>query len=113
LAEQFLLCWEHDTLRFELFFHRDQRAGTAKTNQFYYTLQVTNLAGISLSSGTAVLTVLPDEDRDGLPDDWETANGLISTNAATPRWTPTEMGPPISRNISQEPIRRLPELSRN
>src|SRR5439155_2416492 len=55
---------------------------TATTNQFYYTIVVTNLAGNSFLSRTAVLTVLTDEDGDGLPDDWESANGLISTNAA-------------------------------
>jgi enediyne biosynthesis protein E4 len=54
----------------------------ATTNQFYYTVVVTNRAGNSSLSRTAVLTVMADEDRDGLPDDWEAEHGLISTNAA-------------------------------
>jgi hypothetical protein len=52
------------------------------TNLFYYSVVITNSAGNSPLSRTGILTVLADEDRDGLPDDWESEHGLISTNAA-------------------------------
>jgi hypothetical protein len=54
----------------------------ATTNLFYYSVVVTNLAGNSPLSRSGVLTVLADDDRDGLPDEWESAHGLISTNGA-------------------------------
>ncbi|MBL9170576.1 MAG: lamin tail domain-containing protein [Verrucomicrobiales bacterium] len=41
-----------------------------------YSVIVTNLAGASTASAEAVLTVLPDTDADGLPNDWETAYGF-------------------------------------
>jgi len=44
---------------------------TPTTNQFYFNVAVTNRAGISLLSSNAVITVLPDTDRDGMPDEWE------------------------------------------
>jgi hypothetical protein len=49
---------------------------TPTTNQFVFTVGVTNLAGISSVSSQAVLTVLADDDHDGLPDEWESAHGL-------------------------------------
>jgi hypothetical protein len=54
----------------------------ATTNLFYYSVVVTNLAGNSVPSRSGVLTVLADNDKDGLPDEWESEHGLISTNAA-------------------------------
>jgi hypothetical protein len=55
---------------------------TLLTNQFRYSVAVTNLAGISSLSSNAVLTVLPDADRDGLPDEWESAHGFNATDAS-------------------------------
>jgi len=57
---------------------------TPLTNQFRYSVAVTNLAGSSSSSlsSNAVLTVLADSDGDGLPDEWETVHGLSATNAS-------------------------------
>jgi hypothetical protein len=47
-----------------------------------YTVVITNLAKpTGLLSATAVLTIVADADGDGLPDAWENAHGLISTNA--------------------------------
>jgi hypothetical protein len=51
------------------------------TNQITFSVVVTNLAGSILSSN-AVVTFASDSDLDGLPDDWETANGLQPSNAA-------------------------------
>ncbi len=55
---------------------------TATTNQFYYTVVVTNLAGNSALSSAAVLTVLADSDGDGLPDNWELEHGLQIADAS-------------------------------
>ena len=57
---------------------------TAPTNAISFNLRVIvrNLAspnGVSPSS--VAITVLADTDRDGLPDVWETANGLSAANA--------------------------------
>lgn len=52
-----------------------------ESNVFGYTVGVTNAAGNILSSN-AVLTILADSDGDGLPDEWEIANGLNPTDAA-------------------------------
>jgi hypothetical protein len=54
---------------------------TLVTNQFRYSVAVSNLAGSSSLSSNAVLTVLADADNDGLPDEWESAKGLSATNA--------------------------------
>ena len=49
---------------------------------FTYTVVVTNAAFPSgVVSSNALLTVLQDSDSDGLPDDWETAHNLNTTNA--------------------------------
>jgi len=55
---------------------------TPTTNQFYYAVGVANQAGNSLLSSNAVITVLPDADGDGLPDEWELANGLNQMDAS-------------------------------
>jgi hypothetical protein len=55
---------------------------TPSTNQFYFAIAVTNLAGASALSSNAVITVLADTDGDGLPDEWELASGLSPTNSA-------------------------------
>jgi hypothetical protein len=52
----------------------------ADTNIVICNLITTNLAGAAFSSN-AVLTVLADTDGDGLPDEWEIANGFSATNA--------------------------------
>jgi hypothetical protein len=44
---------------------------TPTTNQLQIAVAVTNLAGSSSLSSTAVITVLPDTDADGMPDEWE------------------------------------------
>ena len=54
----------------------------AGTNTVNYTVTVTNLAGTASPGGNVVLTVLADTDGDGLPDEWETANGLSISNAS-------------------------------
>jgi hypothetical protein len=54
---------------------------TALTNQFRYSVAITNLGGAAPLSSTAVLTVLNDTDNDGLPDEWESLYGLSVTNA--------------------------------
>jgi hypothetical protein len=51
------------------------------TNQFHFAVGVTNLAGGSSLSSDAVLTVLTDSDNDGLPDDWESVQGLNLTDS--------------------------------
>src|SRR5262249_22581811 len=54
---------------------------TSTTNQFHFTVAVTNLAGSSSLSSDAVLTVLTDSDNDGLPDEWESVQGFNVTDA--------------------------------
>jgi hypothetical protein len=51
------------------------------TNTVIFNVSVTNAAGASPVSSNAVLTVLIDSDGDGLPDEWEAANGFSATNA--------------------------------
>ena len=55
---------------------------TPSTNQFYFSVGVTNLAGSSTLSSNAVITVVPDSDGDGIPDEWESANGLNVSDPA-------------------------------
>jgi hypothetical protein len=55
---------------------------TPTTNQFTFAVIVTNVAGSSFLSSNAVLTVLPDTDGDGLPDDWELAHNFDPSDAA-------------------------------
>ena len=53
------------------------------SNGGQYRVVITNAALPALSlSATCTLTVLPDADGDGLPDAWETANGLNAAAAA-------------------------------
>ncbi len=47
-----------------------------------YTVLLTNVAGSSSASAEAVLTVLADTDRDGMPDNWETLRGFNPNVAA-------------------------------
>jgi hypothetical protein len=53
----------------------------APSGQLAYRVSVTNLAG-STNSTAAVLTVLADVDGDGLPDEWEMAQGLDPNNSS-------------------------------
>jgi hypothetical protein len=69
----------HDT---NCFFTLTNVQQTAVTNQFRYSVVVTNLAGSSTVSSNAVLTVLADSDGDGMPDEWELANNLNPTDPA-------------------------------
>src|SRR5262249_46505720 len=55
---------------------------TASTNQFHFTVIVTNLAGASSLSSDAAITVLADTDGDGLPDEWELAHHLNPADPA-------------------------------
>jgi hypothetical protein len=55
---------------------------TAFTNRFYYRLIVTNLAGSSGISPTAIVTVLADTDADGMPDEWEITYGFDPSSSA-------------------------------
>jgi hypothetical protein len=64
------------------FFTFTNLQATATTNQFYYSVVVTNLAGSSVLSSNVVITVLADTDGDGLPDEWESANGLDASNTS-------------------------------
>jgi hypothetical protein len=52
----------------------------AGTNTVAYSVAVTNVAGASSLSSNAVLTVLADSDHDGLPDEWEIANGFDASD---------------------------------
>jgi hypothetical protein len=54
---------------------------TAATNQFVFTVGVSNIAGAAAVSRPAVLTVLADDDADGLPDAWESTYGLDAATA--------------------------------
>jgi hypothetical protein len=46
------------------------------TNAGNYVVQISNPLSTALNSSNAAVVVLADADRDGIPDDWETANGL-------------------------------------
>jgi hypothetical protein len=53
------------------------------TNAGNYRVGITNGAGPASSlSSNAVLTILADSDHDGLPDTWESANGLNPNDSA-------------------------------
>jgi YVTN family beta-propeller protein len=54
------------------------------SNAGTYRITVTNAANPSpgLTLDPVTLTVLPDFDHDGLPDEWESANGFATNNAA-------------------------------
>src|SRR6266498_2466710 len=55
---------------------------TLTTNQIHLAVSVTNLAGSSLLSSNAVITILADSDADSMPDEWERANQFSPTNSA-------------------------------
>jgi hypothetical protein len=59
----------------------DFQAGPA-TNEVNFSVAVTNLAGCSSPSSSAVVRVLADTDGDGMPDEWESANNLNPANSA-------------------------------
>jgi hypothetical protein len=46
-----------------------------------FRVQVTNLAGVA-TSPTVTVTVLADNDRDGMADEWEILNGFDTNNVA-------------------------------
>jgi len=64
------------------------------SNAGVYRVAVTNLAGVSMPSfsGPAILTVLADNDRDGMPNAWETAHDFDSGNPADALLDPDEDG---------------------
>jgi len=53
----------------------------AVTQQWRLVLKSLGTASTGISPGVFNLIVLPDTDGDGIPDQWETAYGLIATNA--------------------------------
>jgi len=55
---------------------------TAFTNRFHYQLVVTNLAGSSVLSPNAIVSVLADTDADGMPDEWEMTLGFDPSSSA-------------------------------
>jgi len=65
---------------------------TPATNQFSFTVAVTNLAGNSALSSNAVLIVLADADGDGMPDEWELAHNFDPTNPVDASLDPDEDG---------------------
>ncbi|HEY2952826.1 MAG TPA: lamin tail domain-containing protein [Verrucomicrobiae bacterium] len=52
------------------------------TNSGNYNLVITNTAGTAGLSATAILTVLADNDRDGIDDDWERLYGMDTNSVA-------------------------------
>jgi hypothetical protein len=64
------------------------------SNAGVYRVAVTNLTGTSIPtiSGPAVLAVLSDDDRDGLPNVWEEAHALDARNADDARLDSDEDG---------------------
>src|SRR5207247_10345502 len=52
------------------------------TNAGNYNLAITNTAGTAGLSATAILTVLADNDRDGIDDDWERLYGMDTNSVA-------------------------------
>jgi len=59
---------------------------TPTTNQFYFSVVVTNRAGVSSPSSNAVITVLADYDGDGMPDEWELFHNFDATNSLDAAW---------------------------
>jgi hypothetical protein len=57
-----------------------------------YTVVVTNLAGASALSSNAVLTVLADNDGDGIADDWERLYGFSTNSVADASADPDQDG---------------------
>jgi len=69
-------------------------ANVQPSNAGTYRVAVTNLVGSSIPniSGAAVLTVLADDDRDGVPNAWETAHDFDSNDPADALLDPDQDG---------------------
>ena len=80
---------------------------TSKTNIFYYRVAVTNVAGLT-NSPLVPVTILPDNDHDGIPDDWEISHHLDPANSSDALLDSDGDGLSNLREYLSAPIRVMP-----